>query len=592
MSDLEAVVGPELARAMAERGFTALTAVQEAVLDTAHEGRDLRISSQTGSGKTVAIGLAIRDAVGSGKATKPRALVVAPTRELARQVEEELSWLFAPFGVKVASVTGGASYRDEHRALAAGPALIVGTPGRLIDHLERGNIDGSELRAVVLDEADRLLDMGFRDDLDKIFSHASEDRRTHLVSATFPREVKALADRVQQDPVHVEGTRLGAANTDIEHVIHIVEARQRIDALVNLLLSDPDAQTLVFARTRADVAEITRLLEEAGFTARALSGEMQQRERNRALEAFKRGDLHVMVATDVAARGIDVQDIARVIHVEPPTDGDTYTHRSGRTGRAGRKGTSIVLAPPPAVARTVRMLRQLRIQFAFAPVPTAEQIRVARNERVFADLTGPDPEGFTGWDHDTWSFAKRLAEKEPARVIARLLARAKIGGVAEPREVRHIPPPNEERPQREVRRDAQAGWVAFRVSWGREKGADPRRLLALSCRRGDIRGTDVGAIAIARDHAIVEVRADVADHFAQAASKPDARDRVTIRRVEQRAPEHHESRRPERRAPERGNERRAPEQHESRRPARPQRTDDGPPARGGHKPPKKPATRR
>ena len=342
------------ASALEKKGFSSLTSVQQAVLDPALEGRDLRITSQTGSGKTVALGLVVADIVTSmathakGGVAKPRVIVVAPTRELAKQVEEELAWLYAAVGVTVTSVTGGASIRDERRALAAGPAVVVGTPGRLLDHLERGSIDASGVGAIVLDEADRMLDLGFREDLLAILDHAPRGRRTHLVSATFPREVCALADRVQNDPAHVEGTKLGTANTDIEHVIHLVDSRQRLDAIINLLLATPEAQTLVFARTRADVAHLTRELEHAGFSVSSLSGEMEQPARNRALLAFKRGSLHALVATDVAARGIDVQDIARVIHAEPPGDADAYTHRSGRTGRAGRKGTSPILVTPGA----------------------------------------------------------------------------------------------------------------------------------------------------------------------------------------------------------------------------------------------------
>ncbi|HSQ65591.1 MAG TPA: DEAD/DEAH box helicase, partial [Polyangiaceae bacterium] len=339
---------PAFAAALEKKGFSSLTSVQQAVLEPALAGRDLRITSQTGSGKTLAIGLVVADMVDGVTATKggvakPRVMVVAPTRELAKQVEEELAWLYAAAGASVTSVTGGASIRDERRALAGGPAVVVGTPGRLLDHLKRGGIDASQVGAIVLDEADRMLDLGFREDLLAILEHAPPERRTHLVSATFPRDVRALADRVQKEPAHVEGTKLGTANTDIEHVIHLVDSRQRLDAIVNLLLATPEAQTLVFARTRADVAHMTRDLEHAGFSVGSLSGEMEQAARNRALAAFKRGSLHALIATDVAARGIDVQDIARVIHAEPPSDADAYTHRSGRTGRAGRKGTSSIL---------------------------------------------------------------------------------------------------------------------------------------------------------------------------------------------------------------------------------------------------------
>ncbi len=533
---LEELLGPALARAFADKKYTALTAVQEAVLDPSHKGRDLRISSQTGSGKTVALGLVIRDAVEKGEGA-PRALVIEPTRELAKQVEDELAWLFGHQGSRVASVTGGASYRDERRALDAKPAIVVATPGRLLDHLSRGGINASQVKAVVLDEADRLLDMGFREDLETILSHVPEGRRTHLVSATFPRDVQALADKVQSDPVHVMGTQLGVANADIEHVVHLVDARDRLSALINLLLAAPDAQTLVFARTRADVATFASELDVAGFSVRPLSGEMQQRERERALAAFKRGELHALIATDVAARGIDVQDISRVIQLEPPTDADTYTHRSGRTGRAGRKGTAVLLVSPPALARTRFLLRRAGVTAKFAPVPSPDEIKRASIERVFEDLTGPNPQGFAGFDDATWGLAKRLASSaDVPRTIARLLAHTRFAGVAEPRPVRALNAPDDERPRaparprdgNETAKRAQT-FVPFQVTWGREHGADPRRLLALMCRRGEVDRQSIGAIQVGARVSTVEVAADVAGAFAARASRPDARDdRVRI----------------------------------------------------------------
>jgi ATP-dependent RNA helicase DeaD len=535
---LEEQLGPALARAFADKGYTSLTTVQEAVLDPAHKGRDLRISSQTGSGKTVALGLVIRDAILEKGPTAPRALVIEPTRELAKQVEEELAWLFGHHGARVASVTGGASYRDERHALAGKPAIVVATPGRLLDHLSRGGIDAKSVKAVVLDEADRLLDMGFREDLETILSHVPEGRSTHLVSATFPRDVQALADKVQSDPVHVMGTQLGVANADIEHIVHLVDARDRLAALINLLLAAPDAQTLVFARTRADVAQFASELDVAGFSVRPLSGEMQQSQRERALAAFKRGELHALIATDVAARGIDVQDISRVIQLEPPTDADTYTHRSGRTGRAGRKGTAVLLVSPPALARTRFLLRRAGVNVKFAPVPNPDEIKKASIERVFEDLTGPNPQGFAGFDDATWGLAKRLAASpEVARTIARLLAHTRFAGVAEPRPVRTITPPDEERPRaarsgpigvNETAKRAQS-FVPFQVTWGREHGADPRRLLALMCRRGEVDRQSIGAIQVGARASTVEVAADVAGAFAARAARPDARDdRVRI----------------------------------------------------------------
>ncbi len=623
---LSSTLGPELSSALEQKGYTALTSIQTAVLDPALSGRDLRITSQTGSGKTVAVGFALRalvadkalpaDADGKERSkgaalARPRALVVTPTRELAKQVEEELRWLFAPLDAGVISVTGGASYRDERRALSGRPAVVVGTPGRLLEHLRSGAVDTATVGAVVLDEADRLLDLGFREDLEAILAFAPQGHRTHLVSATFPREVRALADATQDDPVHVEGTRLGAANVDIDHVVHLIEPRGRVDAIVNLLLANQDEQTLVFARTRAEVASIARELKDCGFAATSLSGEMDQTARNRALAAFKRGDLRVLVATDVAARGIDVQDIARVIHAEPPTDADSYTHRSGRTGRAGRKGTSSILAVIPELARTTYLLQRAGVAHRFEPIPTAATIRAGADERMVAHLTAEDAET-GGFDDRIWSLAKRIAAAgDVTRALARLLVKTRYAGPTEPRDVRvvelpssrgkpafgrgaagvrdwtsrarrpdapagraraddaprHVPREAAHATEREAPRevgrhaprngaahaarppashaasrprdpagraprdapraapkDRGTSWVPFHVTWGEEQGADARRLLAMACRRGNIRGTDVGSIRVARSHSVMDVASHVADAFAKAVGSPDTRE--------------------------------------------------------------------
>ena len=545
-------LGADLLDAIERKGFTELTSVQRAVLDPALEGRDLRITSQTGSGKTLAIGLALRDLVilpspAQSGVARPRALVVAPTRELAHQVEQELRWLYAGTATHLATTTGGASYRQELRALAKGPSVVVATPGRLVDHLARGSIDPGQVGAVVLDEADRMLDLGFREDLETIFKAVPEARATHLVSATFPELVRSLANRVQRNPAHVQGTRLGQANADIDHVIHIVDPKQRFDALINLLLAYEADQTLVFVRTRADASEIANALIVNGFAASALSGEMQQEARNRTLAAFRQSGLRVLIATDVAARGIDVQDVTRVVHAELPTNPDAYTHRSGRTGRAGRKGTSSLLVAPAGAVHATRLLRRLGIQPRFEPVPSAEQIERAREERLFGELTaeGEPDERYRG-------LAERLiAAGGLERALARLLSQRYATSTA-PRELRVFGAPparveraeakpratNERRRERErparrpapegEREDAprghEGGFSEFRVSWGHQRGADPRRLLAMLCRRGNIRGRDVGAIRVEARQSLVGISNEVAAAFAAAARKPDPRE--------------------------------------------------------------------
>lgn len=377
-----------------------------------------------------------------------------------------------------------------------------------------------------------MLDLGFRDDIEKILAHTPPERQTHLVSATFPPEVRALADRVQRDPVHVEGTPLGEANTDIEHVIHLVHPKERVAAIVNLLLSSPGAQTLVFARTRADVAGLAQELDGAGFHVGMLSGEMEQAERNRALTAFKRGSFDALVATDVAARGIDVVDVTRVIHAEPPDDADAYTHRSGRTGRAGRKGTSSVLVAPGELVRTLRLLARARVRHRFEPIPSAESIRAAQDQHLLAALTSEGSDERDPPDARALALAKTLAASEdPVRVIARLVARVTRSGAPEPRDLTPIDPPSRGHVPPKRREQNPAGWVTFRVSWGQAHGADTRRLVAMLCRRGKIQGSDIGAIRVQKTSSTVDIAKGVADAFERATRAPDPRDpRIHIRR--------------------------------------------------------------
>ncbi|RYZ07746.1 MAG: DEAD/DEAH box helicase [Myxococcales bacterium] len=609
--DLTDLLGPELASAFAKKGYSTLTPVQHAVLAPENEGRDLRISSQTGSGKTLAIGLALRHAVTGELAdspiARPLALVIVPTRELAKQVNDELGWLYAPRKLRIASVTGGTSYRDEHRMLSSRPAVVVGTPGRLLDHLNRGGIEAGDVQAVVLDEADRMLDLGFRDELEAILEKAPDGHRTHLVSATFARDVAALADRVQANPKRIEGTPLGTANRDIDHIVYLVNPSQRVDALINVLLHHPEEQTLVFARTRADVSEIARELQQAGFASGSISGEMDQNARNRALSAFKRGEIRALIATDVAARGIDVQDIARVIQVDPPTDPDTYTHRSGRTGRAGRKGVSAVLVAPAGLRRATALLQRARVQFRVEPIPTAAAIREAQDARWLAELMQGDQREVSE------RVRKQVEQIVEAGLSERALAQLIISvrrATGEPREVtpllelkggkpqrpqrfddraparfedRRPPRPrfdserprfDSERPPQPPRAEGEGGdWVPFRVSWGEQQGADARRLVAMLCRRGNIRGSDIGAIRVTRTSSTVEVAGAVAQGFAEAAREPDPRDpRVMITPLSGGSDSDAEPEAP-RRAPQRPRADVPPSEH---RPPRAPRSFDGP----------------
>jgi ATP-dependent RNA helicase DeaD len=382
-----------LARALERRGFTALTPIQEAVLAPTCAGRDLRIRSRTGSGKTVALGLAVAGELASRPASataalcaRPAVLLIAPTRELAAQVGQELGWLFAELG-SVCVVTGGTSTREERRALARDPAVVVGTPGRLCDHLERGALDLSATRAAVLDEADQMFELGFREAIELLLGALPEDCRKHLVSATFPRAVAALAARFQRNALAADGEDTQAAHADITHLAHLVQPRERYAALVNVLLLDPELRTLIFVRTRADASELAARLVEDGFRAGALSGELAQAERTRTLDAFRKGSLALLVCTDVAARGIDVPEVARVIHADMPDNAALLTHRSGRTGRAGRKGISVLMVPAPQYRLAENLLRTANVRAELRPAPGPREVAKRSEQRLLEELT-------------------------------------------------------------------------------------------------------------------------------------------------------------------------------------------------------------
>jgi ATP-dependent RNA helicase DeaD len=532
-----------VAEAVVERGFTSLTPIQQRLLDPELEAVDLRIASQTGSGKTVALGFVLAPALahlaelkqGRGRgAAQPFALLIAPTRELAAQLSRELGWLYRKLGARVTVVAGGASYREEKQELSLRPLVIVGTPGRLKDHLERGSIDASLVGCVVLDEADQMLDLGFREELEAILGMLPAERRTHLMSATFPREVQALAKRYQRDSVLVEGTDLGVANSDITHVAHLVHPNEREAALINLLLMAPGERTLMFVRTRADAAELASRLTRAGFYSLALSGDLEQRERNKTLEAFRSGGVTTLVATDVAARGLDIQDVGRVIHVDPPTDSEMLTHRSGRTGRAGRKGVSIVLVAPSARMRVQELLRRARIEATWRPVPGPKDVRRAMDDRLCRELK-LDSESSDRFG----AVADRLlSELEPHALVCALLARSRHGGPCEPRPITPIAAPERQRtsatrarkPEREQNRPRRAkrapeeSFVRFRINWGEAEGADKGRLLNLVCRRGGVKGAQIGAIRIGPDESTVDVASAYAGKFTKRVSRADSDD--------------------------------------------------------------------
>ncbi len=535
-----ASVPAPLAATLRKRGFTDLTAVQRAVLAQGCAGGDLRISSQTGSGKTVAIGLVLsgpllaRAQNGAAESSAPVALVITPTRELAAQIRDELTWLYAELpGVRVGCVTGGTSLDGERRMLARGPSVLVGTPGRLLDHIRAQALDTGLLQDVVLDEADQMLDLGFRDELEAIVAALPEARRSHLVSATFPRAVLRLADRFQRAAVRIEGTRPGDVHQDIEHIAHAVPQRAIYPGLVNLLLSMPGERVLIFVRRRTDASALADRLASDGFAAASFSGELAQAQRTRTLAAFRGGSTEILVSTDVAARGIDVQELSAVIHLELPTHGSIYTHRSGRTGRAGRKGRSLLLVPELARRRVERILADVRVRCTWQPLPGPAAIRRLRAERARRDLDQklalqlpPDADELALVDH-------LVATRDPRHVIAALVR------IATPRPAREpmpVPEPLRESHVRAERSRPRGEYALFKINYGKRAGATAARLMAHLCRRGRIGRDAVGAIRIQATASTFEVASCVADGFEAATRAPDPREPALKIRRERKAP--------------------------------------------------------
>jgi ATP-dependent RNA helicase DeaD len=387
---------PALERALLARAYTEPTPVQAAVLAPEAADRDLLVSAQTGSGKTVAYGLAFASTL-LGAAERldwspaPLALVIAPTRELALQVKDELGWLYEQAGATIVTSVGGTDARREQRLLANGCHIVVGTPGRLRDHLERGQLDLSRLRVVVLDEADEMLDLGFREDLEFILDAMPEMRQTLLFSATIAREIAMLARRYQRDALRIDTVPRGEQHNDITYRAIPVAPDETERALVNVLRHVDARASLVFCATRDGVRRMHAALLARGFGAVALSGELSQHERNGALQALRDGRARVCVATDVAARGLDLPDLGLVVHADLPTDRAVLLHRSGRTGRAGRKGISVLLVPPGRRRRAEQLLASAGIEAEWRRPPSAAEIRRLDQERLADDPILAEP---------------------------------------------------------------------------------------------------------------------------------------------------------------------------------------------------------
>ena len=571
-----AAIHPALASALAKQGYETLTPVQTSVLEADAEGHDLLVSAQTGSGKTVAFGLAIAPTL-LGKAQKfppkgrPLGLIIAPTRELALQVQRELSWLYAEAGVVTTSCVGGMDMQKERRALQQGAHLVVGTPGRLRDHITRGSLDLTDLRAVVLDEADEMLDLGFREDLEFILAATPDERRTLMFSATVPRSIAELAKTYQRDAIRLTANAASERHADIEYQMVVAQSHERENAIINTLLYFDSGSAIVFCHTREAVKQLTTRLADRGFAVVTLSGELSQSERTNALQSMRDGRARVCVATDVAARGIDLPNLDLVIHADVPSKPDTLLHRSGRTGRAGRKGVCVLIVPVRRYAAALRVLDIANVNAITSGAPTAKEID-ARNRTQILETAAAAPMPESGEQEMVAELLSRMSPEQlaaaylrqqyqtrpPAEYISDTPLPDRSGrprdrdrdstraprernGNDRPRERDSSERPRERDRERDRDREDMAGAGWFTLSLGRKHRADPKWLLPMICKAGGVTKRDVGSIKISDNETRFEIVAQMVDEFAAKVARDGSGEKgVTIalasgRPTEQRA---------------------------------------------------------
>ncbi|RJF71777.1 DEAD/DEAH box helicase [Deinococcus cavernae] len=425
--NFDQLIAPELAARLAERGITEASPIQAESLPLTLNGKDMIGRARTGTGKTLAFALPIISKLEPSRerARLPRAIVVAPTRELAKQVAEE----FSKSGVGLTTVTvyGGAAYGPQESALRRGVDVVVGTPGRLIDHLERGNLDLSAVEFAVLDEADEMLSVGFADAIETILQKTSSERQTMLFSATLTNDINRLARKYLRDPqlVDMVGEGKSQAAQTVEHLkVKVGRARTRV--LADLLTVYNPEKAIVFTRTKREADELANELIHRGIESEALHGDLAQSQRERALGAFRSGRVGVLVATDVAARGLDIPEVDLVVQYHLPQDPESYVHRSGRTGRAGRTGTAIIMFGDRENREVAGLERITGVKFKERALPTPKEVAAA-SAKSSADMVRKVDSAVA---QNFQAEAERLFSELGLEALARALA--KISGVTEP----------------------------------------------------------------------------------------------------------------------------------------------------------------
>ena len=536
-------LAPELLHALSGLGYEEPTPIQQAAIPPLLDGRDLVGQAATGTGKTAAFALPVlQRVIREGGRPEPLALVLVPTRELAVQVSEAMHRYGHEIGARVVPIYGGQPIGRQLRALDRGADVVVATPGRALDHITRGTLDLRGLAIVVLDEADEMLDMGFAEDIEAILGNTPKSRQTALFSATMPPRIDGMVRRHLRDPVRVELGRQTSTSADgllVRQSAYIVPRGHKPAALGRVLDLEAPAAAVVFCRTRDEVDRLTETLNGRGYRAEALHGGMDQQQRDRVMSRLRGGSIDLLVATDVAARGLDIEQLTHVVNYDVPSGPELYVHRIGRVGRAGREGTAITLVEP----REHRMLKAFERatgqRIAAEQLPTVADLRARRLEltrgalreslleddlETFRAVVEPLAEEFDLFE--VALAAVKLAHETSGTVDEEELPEAEL----RPADDRSGPRKASGREQRRAR-PGTAGTTRLFVGVGRASGVRPQDLVGAITGESRLSGKDIGAIEIADRFSLVEVPESAADDVIAALRQTSIKGRkATVRR--------------------------------------------------------------
>ncbi|MFB7250578.1 DEAD/DEAH box helicase [Microbacterium sp. NPDC056234] len=572
------ITGPVL-KAIRDLGYETPSPIQAETIPTLLNGRDVVGMAQTGTGKTAAFALPVLERLDISQKT-PQALVLAPTRELALQVCEAFeSYASRMKGVHVLPVYGGQGYGVQLSALRRGVHVVVGTPGRIMDHLAKGTLDLSELKYLVLDEADEMLKMGFAEDVEQILAQTPEEKQVALFSATMPPQIRRLAQQYLRDPEEISIKSKTATGTNITQRYLVVSYQQKVDALTRILEVENFDGMIVFVRTKNETETLAEKLRARGYSAAAINGDVPQVQRERSVNQLKDGKLDILVATDVAARGLDVERISHVINFDIPTDTESYVHRIGRTGRAGRTGDAISFITPRERYLLKHIEKATRQQPAQMQLPSTEDINTTRLTRfddaittalsetsrieAFRDIVAHYVRNHDVPEGDVAAALAVVAQGETPLLLDPQndpLARAVAADNRPPRESGSRPERGE-RPPRTERR-GRGDYAAYRIEVGRRHRVEPRQIVGALANEGGLGRDDFGAIKINPDFSIVELPANL---------DPSVLDKLKDTRISGRLIEI---------APDRGPGARRPRDSGDRRDDRPRYDRDNRPPRG------------